>query len=348
MPVRSRTSAGTARGGDVVLKIHKVVASLPSTLEPDAIYAVRAGAGFDLYIADSTGSVAHKVNDNVGSGGGGGPVYALPDQMTKPAPPAADTISLYSRKRAGAGMLEVQRPNGRDFPIQPHFGANRVRMIAPYGTAPHIWNVSRTVNGTTTSGSFTWDSLLNSTSRWRVTSGAVAGNTAEERTGFIAGRTTVAKSGGFFIATRIGLTGLTADAGGFFGLHNNQSALTTPFDMASTPMCVGFGFQRANHTTWQFVHRAASSFGSVTFVDTGIPIVEGHLLTPYLYQGPAPDNADTWFRLVNEDTEQVAEYRLTTPLATAKSMAWRSHLNNGATAAAVSFECCGWYMETDY
>lgn len=66
MPVRFRTSAGTARGGDVALKIHKVVASLPSTLEPDAIYAVRAGTGFDLYIADSTGSVAHKVNADGG------------------------------------------------------------------------------------------------------------------------------------------------------------------------------------------------------------------------------------------------------------------------------------------
>lgn len=331
----------------MALKIHKVVASLPLTLEPDAIYAVRAGAGFDLYIADSTGSVAHKVNAD-GGGGGGGPVYALPDQLTKPAAPAADTISLYSRRRAGVGMLEVQRPNGRDFPIQPHFGVNRVRMMAPNGNSPHLWNVTRSVNGTASGGGLSWDSLLNSTARWKVASGAVAGNTAEERTGFITGRTTVSKAGGFFIATRIGLVALTADAGAFFGLHNNQSALTTPFDPASNVMGVGFGFQRATHTTWQVMHRASASWGPVSFVDTGIPIVEGQLLTLYLYQGPAPDNAETWFRLVNEDTEQVAEYRLTSPLSTGRSMVWRSHLNNGATAAAVSFECCGWYLETDY
>ena len=41
---------------------HKVVATLPDPLEPNAIYAVRAGEGFDLYIADSTGAVAHRVN----------------------------------------------------------------------------------------------------------------------------------------------------------------------------------------------------------------------------------------------------------------------------------------------
>lgn len=42
--------------------IHKVVAVLPSTLTADALYAVRAGEGFDLYLADSTGAIAHKVN----------------------------------------------------------------------------------------------------------------------------------------------------------------------------------------------------------------------------------------------------------------------------------------------
>ena len=41
---------------------HKVIANLPSVLVPDALYAVRVGAGFDLYVADATGAVAHKLN----------------------------------------------------------------------------------------------------------------------------------------------------------------------------------------------------------------------------------------------------------------------------------------------
>jgi hypothetical protein len=56
--------------------VHKVVATLPGTLEPNTFYAVRVGAGFDLYLSDSTGSVAHKHNDAVGSGGGGA-TYAV-------------------------------------------------------------------------------------------------------------------------------------------------------------------------------------------------------------------------------------------------------------------------------
>jgi hypothetical protein len=44
------------------LKFYKRIAALPATLEPDAVYAVRVGAGFDFYISDITGAIAHKVN----------------------------------------------------------------------------------------------------------------------------------------------------------------------------------------------------------------------------------------------------------------------------------------------
>lgn len=50
------------------LRVHKVVATLPNPLDPDAIYAVRVGAGFDLYISDATGSVAHKINGGASGG----------------------------------------------------------------------------------------------------------------------------------------------------------------------------------------------------------------------------------------------------------------------------------------
>lgn len=43
-------------------RVYKEVGSLPGVLQPDSLYAVRTGVGFDLYITDTTGSVAHKVN----------------------------------------------------------------------------------------------------------------------------------------------------------------------------------------------------------------------------------------------------------------------------------------------
>lgn len=51
-----------------IIRFAKVIASLPGTLVRDTFYAVRTGAGFDLYLSDATGSVAHPLN--VGSGGG--------------------------------------------------------------------------------------------------------------------------------------------------------------------------------------------------------------------------------------------------------------------------------------
>jgi hypothetical protein len=36
---------------------HKVVASLPSTLEANSIYLVRVGTGFDQYVTNSSGQV---------------------------------------------------------------------------------------------------------------------------------------------------------------------------------------------------------------------------------------------------------------------------------------------------
>jgi hypothetical protein len=44
------------------LRFSKVVSSLPVALDPDTLYLVRVGAGFDLYVSDATGSIAYKVN----------------------------------------------------------------------------------------------------------------------------------------------------------------------------------------------------------------------------------------------------------------------------------------------
>ena len=45
-----------------LIRFEKVVASLPSKLEPNTIYFVRVGTGFDLYVSDATGKISHKLN----------------------------------------------------------------------------------------------------------------------------------------------------------------------------------------------------------------------------------------------------------------------------------------------
>lgn len=51
-----------------LVKHHKHVASLPTELEPDAIYYVRSGGGVDVYVTNGSGLiVAYKVNTGGGS-----------------------------------------------------------------------------------------------------------------------------------------------------------------------------------------------------------------------------------------------------------------------------------------
>jgi hypothetical protein len=47
----------------IELYARKEVGALPATLTPNTIYAVRRGLGFDLHISDSTGLIAHKLNN---------------------------------------------------------------------------------------------------------------------------------------------------------------------------------------------------------------------------------------------------------------------------------------------
>lgn len=44
-------------------KAHKVVSALPNPLDADTIYFVRTGAGFDIYVSDTTGNVAYTANN---------------------------------------------------------------------------------------------------------------------------------------------------------------------------------------------------------------------------------------------------------------------------------------------
>lgn len=43
--------------------LQKVVASLPAVMTANTIYAIRRGVGFDLFITNSSATIAHKVNN---------------------------------------------------------------------------------------------------------------------------------------------------------------------------------------------------------------------------------------------------------------------------------------------
>ena len=107
------------------------------------------------------------------------------------------------------------------------------------------------------------------------------------------------------------------------------------------------GFQRGTHTRWQLVSNDAS--GAPTLVDMGasFAIATGGVLT--LTIAAAPNAGSVWVRVVDEVSGAVFEQEITADLPAANQfLAPRLFMNNGATAAAVAFDCSGVYLETDF
>ena len=68
-----------------------------------------------------------------------------------------------------------------------------------------------------------------------------------------------------------------------------------------------------------------------------------------LYIAAAPNDSAVGIRVVEEVSGAVAEATITTDMpAATQLLSPRNYLNNGATAAAVAYDCSGVYVETDY
>nr|WP_242070275.1 hypothetical protein [Tabrizicola soli] len=89
--------------------------------------------------------------------------------------------------------------------------------------------------------------------------------------------------------------------------------------------------------------------GSPTLTDMGasFAIATGGVLT--LFIAAPPNGSSVWVRVVDEVSGAVFEQETTADLpATTQFLSPRLFLNNGATAAAVAYDCSGVYVETDY
>jgi hypothetical protein len=89
--------------------------------------------------------------------------------------------------------------------------------------------------------------------------------------------------------------------------------------------------------------------GAPTLVDMGasFAIATGGVLT--LMIAATPNAGSVWVRVVDEMSGAVFEQEVTADLpAASQFLAPRLFINNGATAAAVAFDCSGAYVETDY
>ena len=271
-------------------------------------------------------------------------------QSEVPDPPPAGKLAIYARDRAGAGWLDVQRPSGRFFPLQPHFGVNRIATWAPSsGTTVNTNGMPRTAVGTVATPTLAATNLSTSMRRWRVTSAATADAVAEERSaGWVCWRGNADGLGGWSYVNRLSMTTLQATGMGFFGLYGSTAALATTLTLAAAVNCIGIGFQRGTHTNWQLVQNDGTGAPTLTDLGGSFPVASTTNVLS-LYIAAAPNGADIGVRVVEEVSGAAIEFTIITDMPTATQLlSPRNYMNTGATAAAVAYDCSGVYVETDF
>ncbi|TYB86017.1 DUF2793 domain-containing protein [Oceaniovalibus sp. ACAM 378] len=274
----------------------------------------------------------------------------MPNLPAAPDPPPAGKLAIYARDRAGAGWLDVQRPSGRFFPLQPHFGVNRIATWAPStGTTVNTNGMPRTAVGTVATPTLATTNLSTSMRRWRVTSAATADAVAEERSaGWVCWRGNADGLGGWSYVNRLSLTTLQATGMGFFGLYGSTVALATNLTLAAAVNCVGISFQRGTHTNWQLVHNDGAGAPSLTDLGGSFPVASTTNILS-LYIAAAPNGGDIGVRVVEEVSGVAIEFTITTDMpAATQLLSPRNYMNTGTTAAAVAYDCSGVYVETDF
>jgi len=273
----------------------------------------------------------------------------LPGLSAAPSAPPTGKAAIYARNRAGAPWIDVMRPSGRDFPLQPHFGVNRIANWSPSVTTTITTEVLPITSvGTVSHPTLAATNLAASMRRWRLTSAAVVDSVADQRSaGWACWRGNAAGLGGWTFVTRISLTTLQATGMGFFGLYGSTAALATTLTLTTVINCIGIGFQRGTHTRWQLVTNDGTGAPTLTDMGASFGIATGGVLT--LFIAAPPNGSSVWVRVVDEVSGAVFEQEITADLpANTQFLSPRLFLNNGATAAAVAYDCSGVYIETDY
>jgi len=211
--------------------------------------------------------------------------------------PPREKLALYARNRAGAPWVDVMRPSGRDFPLQPHLGVNRIANWSPStSTTINTEGLPITSVGTASTPTLAATNLATSMRRWRLTSAATADAPAEQRsTGWACWRGNVAGLGGWTFVMRISLATLQATRMGFFGLYGSTAALATTLALSAVVNCIGFGFQRGTHARWQIVHNDGTGAPTLINMTAAFALATGGVLT--LFIAAAPNAASVWLRV---------------------------------------------------
>lgn len=310
---------------------------------PDQSSAIWVGR-----VATAAGSIGIIYADRVVEG------VTLPSQLilasntSIPSAPPASSLSLYARSRAGRQYLDVQGPSGRDYPLQPFLGTNKVIMWLPENTTTiRTWGMPITNVGTVSHPTLASTNLSTSVRRWRLTSATTANSAAENRCAqLLMWRGNASGLGGFTFVAFISLSTLPANHRSFFGLLSATGATSTTQSPSALTNCLGFAYNSAE-THFYFQHNDGA--GAATRIDLGANFPSDSTTACFtFFISCAPNSSGVHYRAVREDTGDIVDGTVSTDLpASTQFLTPHLYMNNGGTAAACSFDCGGLYLESD-
>lgn len=299
-------------------------------------------------VQTSGGAVATIVADMATFGVKADLTTLFPLNSSVPSAPPTGYVALYGRLRHGRSYLDIQSATGRDEPVQPHIGLNRVvSWIPETGTTIRTWGMPVTNVGTVSHPTLASTNLSTSVRRWRLTSAATANSASENRCAqTIVWRGNAADLGGFTVIMRVNLATLAANCRGFFGLTSATGAISTTQSPLALTNCFGFAWESGETTLRVQVNDGS---GNATRVDLGANFPTNNVNAVYtMYLFSTRNGSTLNYRVLRDDTGDVADGSFNTDLPSNTTfLTVHLYMNNGGTAAAVAFDCSGVYVETD-
>ena len=273
----------------------------------------------------------------------------LVSQTSDPSSAPEGYLHLYSKSFAGRIMPKWKGPSGLDTVVQPALFGNGITAYAPgVSTVPNVIGGPTLTNvGTVSHPALASNTLLDSISRWRITSAATANAASESRLAILrCYRGDTDGRGGFFFSARFGIASAVATQQGFIGLTSYTTATPTTQVPSALTDALGVGWDNGDGVL-KIMHNDSS--GTCTKIDLGANFPVTTLGTVYEIQLFSPPNGSTvGYRLKRLDVDHEENGTITTNIPS--STTWltaHAYMNNGGTASAVMLDMMRIYIETD-
>lgn len=269
---------------------------------------------------------------------------ATPD----PSVPAAGKLSVYAKNTGGRLMLKWKGPSGVDTAIQPFFGGNAIVLCTPNTTTSMSYvGPVPTLLGTVTHPFITGGSNKSCTKRATFSSAITANASTEFRyTVPLCLRGDASGVGGFHMRMRFGLRLSVAAQRGAFGLINTTAALSTTQNPSAIANFMGVVFDSSD-TSLNMICSGSTLGVKVPVLESEFPtIATDSMYELDLFAAPNSDSISWRLNNLASEYNESGEFTTNLPLSTTTFQP-RAYMNNGGTAAVVSFDLSRVYLETD-